>query len=116
MFHEKEKGVPALEASKDSLGYPSILGLDGATAAKMVIYNSSEPADPQHEVLNMKFALEHTTIPTPNVHMVVADSKEYGLAFVVMDYIHGRRLDHAWPQLSTWSKLRVAWILRSYVR
>lgn len=33
-----------------------------------------------------------------------------------MDYIPGRPLIHAWTTLSFWEKLRVAWVLRSYVR
>lgn len=82
----------------------------------MVLYDSDEPVDLHYEALNMKFVFDNTTIPTPKVHLVLPDPVVYDLAYVVMDYIHGHRLDHIWPQLSIWSKLRVAWILRSYIR
>lgn len=83
---------------------------------KLVGYNRREPIELQPAVLNMKFVYERTTIPIPNVYMVVVDPEFPRQLCVVMDYVHGERLDRAWPRLSAWAKLRVAWILRSYIR
>jgi hypothetical protein len=33
-----------------------------------------------------------------------------------MEYIEGRDLHEVWPSLSIWSRLKVAWVLRGYVR
>ncbi|KAG6871918.1 hypothetical protein C0995_014885 [Termitomyces sp. Mi166 len=52
-------------------------------------------------VLNLLFA--ETTIPVPRVHRVVD-------TYVVMDYIP------AWPSLSIWKKISIAFTLRRYVR
>ena len=101
---------------RQPFGQTSVTILDDFTVTKGVLYDSALPVEQQHEALNMKFVFEHTTIPVPRVYMVVAAPNFPGEAFIVMDYIHGHRLDHAWPMLSVWSKLRVAWVLRSYFR
>lgn len=61
--------------------------------------------------LDLLFA--KTTIPVPRVRRVV---KYEGIFFIVMDYIPGLTLDHIWPNLSIWRKVRVAFTLRRYVR
>jgi hypothetical protein len=33
-----------------------------------------------------------------------------------MEYIEGHDLDELWPSLSIWSRLKLAWVLRGYVR
>ncbi|KAG6872235.1 hypothetical protein C0995_011739 [Termitomyces sp. Mi166 len=61
--------------------------------------------------LNLVFA--ESTIPVPRVHRVI---KFYDEFLIVMDYIPGRTLAEAWPTLSTWQKIGVAWTLRRYIR
>ena len=61
-----------------------------------------------------EFARTRTTIPIPRIRRTFED--EDGLLFSVMDYIPGERLDHVWPSLSLWTKLRVALTLRRYIR
>ncbi|KAG6860148.1 hypothetical protein C0995_015226 [Termitomyces sp. Mi166 len=58
-------------------------------------------------VLNLLFA--ETTIPVPRVRHVVN-------CWIVMDYILGQTLAQAWPSLSIWRKIRIAFTLRRYVR
>ncbi|KAG6861015.1 hypothetical protein C0995_004868 [Termitomyces sp. Mi166 len=58
-------------------------------------------------VLNLLFA--ETTIPVPRVRRVVN-------SWIVMDYIPGTTLAQAWPSLSIWRKIRIAFTLRRYVR
>lgn len=115
-LYHKLKNAPGLEDSNNDLGLPSIHILDNATLVKLVIYRRREPIELHPAVLNMQFVYEHTSIPIPNVYMVAIDPDIPGQMCIVMDYIHGQRLDRIWPQLSIWSKLRVAWILRSYIR
>jgi hypothetical protein len=55
-----------------------------------------------------------TTIPIPRIRRTFKDGS--GRAFDVVDYIPGERLDRTWPSLPLWSKLRVALILRRYIR
>ena len=74
------------------------------------------PPECHREVLAINLVLEQTTIPVPRIYRVEVDPRTTCMGYLVMDYIHGERLDHAWPSLSIWSKLHIAWILRSYVR
>ncbi|KAG5353321.1 hypothetical protein C0989_008306 [Termitomyces sp. Mn162] len=62
-------------------------------------------------VLNLLFA--ETTIPVPRVRRVLVAG---GVFWVFMDYIPGQTLAQAWPTLSTWQKIRIAFTLRRYVR
>lgn len=64
----------------------------------------------------MRFICDKTTVPAPNLYRVIPHPTRKDFAYLVMDYIPGTRLDKAWPTLSLWSKVRVAWTLRSYVR
>lgn len=97
-------------------GPGSVYVIDDATVLKTVGGDFDTQPGQQREVLNMRFVLEHTTIPTPNIYSVVPFPDFKHDAYLVMDYVHGQRLDSAWPRLSIWAKLRVAWILRSYIR
>ncbi|KAH0582036.1 hypothetical protein H2248_011694 [Termitomyces sp. 'cryptogamus'] len=62
-------------------------------------------------VLNLLFA--ETTIPVPRVRRVLFDG---GYFWIFMDYIPGQTLAQAWPTLSTWKKICIAFTLRRYVR
>ena len=67
------------------------------------------------EASTIEFVRTHTTIPIPRVRRRFFEEEE-GASIIVMDYIPGERLDHAWPSLSLWSKLWVALTLRRYIR
>lgn len=69
--------------------------------------------DLNREVLAMRLVWEYTTIPIPRPYRAV---EFHGSTLIIMDFVEGRRLDRAWSTLSLWSRLRVAWTLRSYVR
>lgn len=106
-----------LEDSERPDGDRNVLRLDHDTVAKIIEYDTSPDAPEEHrEVLAMKLVHEKTTIPIPNVYNVFIDPIGSLTGCIVMDYIHGTRLDRAWPGLSLWSKFRVAWALRSYIR
>ncbi|KAG6901832.1 hypothetical protein C0995_007403 [Termitomyces sp. Mi166 len=55
-----------------------------------------------------------TTIPVPRVRRVIRCAP--GLFWIVMDYIPGQTLAQAWPSLSTWKKIGIAFTLRRYIR
>lgn len=97
--------------------YQKFIQLDDVTAAKEIWLNRPpSPPDSYREVLAMKFVCEKTTIPIPTVYQVFPEPDDADFAYIVMDYVAGTRLDHAWPTLSILSKIRVAWILRGYIR
>ena len=70
---------------------------------------------PSSESLTLDLVFHHTTIPVPRVRRVLHVAPRADVA-TVMDYIPGRRLLHVWPTLSFFAKLRVAFVLRGYVR
>lgn len=57
----------------------------------------------------MQLIRDNTFIPTPRVHRT--HQGLFGTVVIVTDFINGSRLDRAWPELTLWSKLRVAWTL-----
>lgn len=61
----------------------------------------------------MRLVWDYTTIPIPYPYRALRLRHS---TLIVMDFVGGERLDRAWPTLSLWSRLRVAWTLRSYVR
>lgn len=67
-----------------------------------------------HEATAMNIVRARTNIPVPRV-MKVLNYEDRQLT-IVMEYVEGQQLHHAWPKLSLLSKLRVAWTLRSYIR
>ena len=74
---------------------------------------------PPSEGLTLDLVFHHTTIPVPRVRRIIntgAYSPARDDLAIVMDYIPGRRLLEVWPNMSLFAKLRVAFILRGYVR
>ncbi|KDQ07616.1 hypothetical protein BOTBODRAFT_598471 [Botryobasidium botryosum FD-172 SS1] len=63
----------------------------------------------------MELVRAHTTIPTPHIHRKVRVEKE-DYVLIVMEYVEGRQLSECWSSLSFWSKLRIIFTLRQYVR
>ncbi|KAI1101439.1 phosphotransferase enzyme family protein [Jackrogersella minutella] len=61
----------------------------------------------------MKFVREHTQIPVPQVYNAYVD-KESGRVRIVMEYIEGERLDHAWEKLTSEGKESVIGQLRDH--
>ncbi|GJE94041.1 kinase-like protein [Phanerochaete sordida] len=112
---EKADGAGELDEAGRGAGDSPMSKIDDATAGKWIYGISDEGPYAAPEVLAMQCVLDNTTIPTPRLHSVASypDSTD---ACMVMDYIPGTRLDQVWPTLSLFSKLRIAWILRSYVR
>ncbi|KAG1839638.1 kinase-like domain-containing protein [Suillus subalutaceus] len=66
------------------------------------------------EALNLSMIKTMTTIPVPEVIEVVVNTKN-AVHYLVMEYLDGQTLDSCWNSLTLFSKLRIAWILRSYV-
>ena len=74
---------------------------------------------PPSESLALDLVFHHTTIPVPRVRRVLNVVDKNPAFFdipIIMDYIPGRQLLQVWPTLSLFAKLRVAFILRGYVR
>ncbi|OSD01473.1 kinase-like protein [Trametes coccinea BRFM310] len=67
----------------------------------------------QCEAKTMRLVRQHTTIPIPAVFRTF---QHCGASYLVMEYIHGDTLEHRWDDLSIWERLRIAVVLRTYVR
>ncbi|OJJ75748.1 hypothetical protein ASPBRDRAFT_51463 [Aspergillus brasiliensis CBS 101740] len=67
-----------------------------------------------HEVNNMRFIAEHTTIPVPKVHKVETD-KDGKVLKIYMDYMPGTSLDEAWSTMTEAEKRSVANDLCNYI-
>ncbi len=65
------------------------------------------------EALVYDILLHHTTIPVPRVHRLLAGHEFPGF---IMDRVRGRQLAHIWPSLSILGKIRVAFVLRHYIK
>lgn len=66
------------------------------------------------EALNLSMIRTMTTIPVPEVREVVVNAGT-AVNYLVMKYLDGRTLDSCWNSITLFSKLRIAWTLRSYV-
>lgn len=112
---ERFMKAPPLRDSTRWLGGFSTYFLNDKVVAKFTSDRRIDDPDLSREAMAMRLVWKHTTIPIPRVHRVIP-LKEGGSVITVMDFIEGERLDRAWPRLSLWSRARVAWTLRSYVR
>ena len=90
----------------------SILQTSPGTVAK---FESDYYDSPSSESLTLDLIFHHTTIPVLRVRRGLHVAPRADVA-TVMDYIPGRRLLQVWPTLSIFAKLRVAFVLRGYVR
>ncbi|KDQ18693.1 hypothetical protein BOTBODRAFT_154660 [Botryobasidium botryosum FD-172 SS1] len=61
----------------------------------------------------MELVRSHTTIPTPHIRRKIDHD---GKVIILMEYIEGKQLSECWPSLSFWSRLRIVFTLRQYVR
>ncbi|KAF5676556.1 kinase-like domain-containing protein [Fusarium heterosporum] len=66
------------------------------------------------EVEMMRFVRNNTSIPVPNVQNAYKDEKT-GKVVIVMDYVEGRTLKEAWPDLNETEKESVLLQLRDYM-
>lgn len=107
------KSSAPLPDSSSPCGGFSTYFLDDRTVAKFSSDVWGEDPDLNREVMAMRFVWDHTTIPIPRPYRALRFND---LTVIIMDFISGERLDRAWPTLSIWSRFRVAWTLRSYVR
>jgi len=82
------------------------------TVAKALSINSA-PTNLDSEKLVMDLVRSCTDIPVPYCELVT-DSQ--GSPFLVMEYIPGRMLVECWTELSWWTRLRIAFTLRRYIR
>ncbi|KAI0777645.1 kinase-like domain-containing protein [Trametes elegans] len=65
----------------------------------------------------MELVFHHTTIPIPRVRRIIDEHDCLNIhGYIIMDYIPGRTLKEAWPTMSFFAKLRVAFVLRRYIR
>ncbi|KIJ11079.1 hypothetical protein PAXINDRAFT_101804 [Paxillus involutus ATCC 200175] len=65
------------------------------------------------EAFNLSMIRTMTTIPVPKLRQVVRHPRG---TYLVMEYIDEETLDTAWGRLTIFSKLRIAWTLRGYVK
>ncbi|KAJ2985822.1 hypothetical protein NUW54_g10019 [Trametes sanguinea] len=72
-----------------------------------------EQDDDIPEAIAMESVFRHTLIPVPRVRRAF---REDTTGYIWMDYIRGRQLKFVWPTLSILGKLRVAFVLRRYIR
>ncbi|KAH9916278.1 kinase-like domain-containing protein [Epithele typhae] len=87
------------------------------TVCKRDGYFPHDGPSPEGTALDIVF--RHTTIPVPRVRRTLYPTVEGGhrdSTLTIMDRIPGRPLEQVWPTLSLLGKLRVACVLRSYIR
>ncbi|KAI0366744.1 hypothetical protein BV20DRAFT_1025768 [Pilatotrama ljubarskyi] len=104
-----------LELRKTAPVIDSIAGvvrLTPGTVAKPSKDLEEDPPDAS-EANALDLAFAKTMIPVPRDRRVI--NWEGGF-LIVMDYIEGPTLAQAWPTLSKWRKLLVAFTLRRYIR
>lgn len=90
---------------------------DGNIAVKIMgLIAEDIPSSQNHEALAIQLVRQQTRIPTPRLYQAYSYHTQWGIIYLIMDYVRGERLDHAWPKLSWCARARVAWTLRSYVR
>lgn len=104
--------TPLPDSSQPFGGFSTYL-VDDKIVAKFSSQVWGQDPDLNREVMAMRFVWDHTTIPIPRPYRAL---RSHDLTVIVMDFIDGERLDRAWPTLSLWSRFRVVWTLRSYVR
>jgi serine/threonine protein kinase len=68
----------------------------------------------EREASNLRFVAENTTIPVPRVYSVTKNSLGVTVS-IEMDYMPGRGLDKAWPDMTEAQRLSVVEELRGYV-
>lgn len=107
------KKATALTDSSYPFGGFSTFFLDDQVVAKFSSDVWGQDPELNREVLAMRYVWEHTTIPIPYPYRAL---RLHDHTVIVIDFIAGERLDRAWLTLPLWSRLRVAWTLRSYVR
>jgi len=76
------------------------------TVLKYVAYDGSEP-------FTMHLVSSQTSIPVPKVRRCISWRSNL---CIFMDYVEGHDLEDVWPSLSIWSRFKVAWVLRGYIR
>lgn len=69
---------------------------------------------PDSEPYIMEIVSSQTTIRTPKMRRCIYSETRGQHLFV--EYIDGVDLETAWPSLSLWRKLSIAWTIRGYVR
>ncbi|KAI9065494.1 kinase-like protein, partial [Trametes sanguinea] len=77
------------------------------------VTSEREQDDDISEAIAMELVFRHTLIPVPRVRRTF---REDTTGYIWMDYIRGRQLKFVWPTLSIFGKLRVAFVLRRYIR
>lgn len=80
--------------------------------AQDAVMKASSDSTPD-EAATMRLVRASTTIPVPEVkrNFIIGRAR-----VIVMDYIPGRTLEECWGSLGVWSRIRVIWALRRYVR
>ena len=67
----------------------------------------------QHEQLSAELVRRYTAIPVPRHERVFRDGFK---CYLVQQFVPGRVLADAWPQLNSWMRLRIYVTLRYYIR
>lgn len=97
--------------------FEKICRLDDKTVSKTLRQIDEDlPAEQNHEALAIQLVRQHTRIPVPRLYQTYSHPLDEETTYLIIDFVKGERLDHAWPKLSWLARARVAWTLRSYVR
>ncbi|KAG6822727.1 hypothetical protein H0H92_012794 [Tricholoma furcatifolium] len=65
------------------------------------------------ELFMMNLASSQTSIAIPKILKCVTFRN---CQYLLMEYVDGSDLHELWPTLSLWRRIRITWVLRSYVR
>ena len=100
-----------LDLRQGSLGLPGkpspdVWRIAQNTVLKFISYDGSEP-------FTMHLVSSQTSIPVPKVRRCAIWRENF---CIFMDYVEGRDLHEVWPTLSIWGRLKLAWVLRGYIR
>ena len=68
------------------------------------------------EAFTLEMIAKVTTFPVPRVYQMSAFPLDPKTVCIVMEYIPGRTLEEAWPQISFFKKLQLIWTLRGYIQ
>lgn len=105
----------ARKISSSALDYmPSIYRPTGTYAYKILPKTSTKSAAPLQGIM-MRLIASQTTIPIPYVNRIlITPDGECG--FLEMEYIEGVDLYEIWPTASWFTRLKIIWTLRGYIR
>lgn len=114
LFSDTAFRTPRKKTNNGLGSIPVIYRLTEGSACKFVSAHSNEIPAPLQGVV-MHLVSSQTTIPVPHVNRILAVQGEKD-GYLDMEYIEGVDLDEVWPTASWWTRLKIIWTLRGYIR